>query len=67
MERSWEGGRKSSRKRKGWIEGDDKHVQDKGAILEEILNEGAVIGAHNSKSATVGVRGALGPGWLEKG
>lgn len=42
-------------RRKGWIGGDEKHVQGIGAILEwDILNEGAVMGAQNSKLATGG-------------
>lgn len=68
MERSWEGGRKNSRNRKGWIEGDDKHVQDKGAILkEEILNEGAVIGGTQFKISHSWGEGSIGPRLVGEG
>lgn len=33
--RKEQGGREDSVKRKDWIEGDEKHVQGKGAILKE--------------------------------
>lgn len=61
-EGGWEGGRKNFKKRKGWIEGIDKHVQGKGAILKEkILNEGAVIGGTQLKINHSWCEGSIGP------